>query len=160
MNMARAFSAGVVGGIATTILGAVLRTFGMPVNLELMLGTMLLARGPIAWIVGLVLHLLVSGGLGLLYGVGFERVTHRAGAGVGVLFSVVHVLVAGVAMLAVPAVHRLIPEQMAAPGAFLSALGAGAVALFLIEHAMFGAIVGAIYGMEKHPAPPRQRAAT
>lgn len=152
MKAGRAFGAGVVGGLVMTGgFGAAVRAFGLPVNLELVLGTLFLPRGLTAWIVGLVMHLVISGAIALVYAWGFERVTHRADAGVGAVFSVVHLVIAGLALLAIPAIHPLIPERMAAPGAFMSGMGALGIVLFVIEHVIYGAIVGAMYGEVREP---------
>jgi hypothetical protein len=54
-------------------------------------------------------------------------------------------------MWMLPNIHPMIPEQMPAPGAFLVNMGAPNVALFVVEHLLFGMIVGAIYGTVLHP---------
>ncbi|WP_412063347.1 hypothetical protein [Rubrivirga sp. IMCC45206] len=146
MNTSRAFIAGVVGGAVMSVLLFVGRLLGMDVSIESMMGTMFLEPGTLAFVVGLVMHLMLSGLIALAYAWGFETITKRASAGLGAAFSVVHVLVAGVVMGAmIPAVHRLIPEQMAGPGYFLSNHDAMGVAAFVMLHLVFGAIVGAMY---------------
>ncbi len=159
MNTGKAFLAGVAGGAAMTVLGAVVRALGMPVNLEMMLGTMFLAPGATAWIAGLIMHLAISGMIALLYALGFERLSHRAGTGTGALFSLVHIVIGGCAMLALPAMHPMIPQEMPAPGAFMSGMGLAGVAFFVVEHVMYGAIVGALYGTVRHPRERTERTA-
>ena len=155
MKVGRAITAGLVGGVAMTALGWLVRQFGLEMNAEMMLGTMTSAPGVTAWIIGFMMHLLLSALIALLYAWGFERVTHRAGAAIGLGFAVIHVLVAGVVMAMIPAMHPMIPEQMPAPGAFLSAMGGTFVGLFLIEHLLYGATVGALYGpVERHAGSP------
>lgn len=149
MNIRRAFVAGVVGGAVMAVLVKV-----GPVNLEMMLGTLVLPRGVAAWILGLLMHLVISGAIALLYALGFERLTHRAGPAVGAAFSVVHAVVGGLALAVIPAIHPMIPEQMRAPGAFMSGVGFGGVLLFFIEHLVYGAIVGQLYGVVSHEAIP------
>lgn len=146
INGGRAFVAGMTGGAVMTGIMWMARTFmGMPMNLEMMEGTMLVhTPGTAAWVVGFVMHLMISGLIALAYAWAFEHVVHRSGAGVGALFGLVHAVVAGVAMGMVPSVHPLIPEQMPAPGAFLSNIPMGVVALFML-HAIYGAVVGAMY---------------
>lgn len=146
MNIRRAFLAGVVGGAVMAVLAKV-----GPVNLEMLLGTFLLPRGVAAWVLGLVLHLLVSGAIAMLYALAFERVTHHASAALGVAFSLVHILIGGAALAAIPALHPLVPEQVRAPGVFMSSVGFGGVLLFVIEHVVYGAIVGQLYGHVAHP---------
>lgn len=155
MKTGKAFLAGVVGGATMTILMAIGRALGLRVNLEMMLGTMLLPPGATAWVVGLALHLLISGLIAIAYAAGFERVTHRAGPSVGLAFSGVHIVIGGLFMGLIPALHRLIPEQLAAPGAFLSNHGALGVIAFIVLHAIYGTIVGTIYAPAIHEAPGR-----
>jgi len=153
MKTGKAFVAGVVGGAVMSALMAMARAFmGMPANLEMMLGTMVVQPpGAVAWTVGLVMHLVLSGLIALIYAWGFERVTHRAGWAVGAGFGVIHAIIGGLFMGMVPAMHPLIPEQMPAPGAFMSNIPMGPVALFVL-HIVYGAVVGAIYRPVEHPA--------
>ena len=154
MNASKAFGAGVVGGIVMVILMWLARTFlGMPMDLSMMEGTLLVRPpGPVAWVVGFLMHLILSGLIALLYAWAFEHVTHRAGAGVGALFGLVHAVLAGLFMGMVPAIHPLIPQVMPAPGAFLSHIPGGVLALFVL-HAIYGAVVGAIYRPVEAVAP-------
>ena len=146
MNSGRAFVAGVVGGAVMTAITWMARTFmGMPMNLEMMEGTMLVQTpGAVAWTVGFVMHLMISGLIALLYAWAFEHVTHRAGAAIGAAFGLVHAVIAGLVMGMMPAVHPLIPGVLDAPGAFLSNIPMGVLALFML-HAIYGAVVGAMY---------------
>ena len=129
MKFGKAFWAGVVGGAAMSAIMVMARLMGMPVKLELMLGTMIgLAPGPAARIVGFLMHLVISGLIALLYAVVFEKVTHRADWKIGAAFSIIHTLIGGMAMGMVPAMHPLVAEQLPAPGAFMANLGAMGVA--------------------------------
>jgi hypothetical protein len=156
MKMGRAFFAGAVGGVAMTALGWVARQIGLQMNGEMMLGTMV-SRSPggAAWLIGFAIHLTLSLLIALPYAWGFERVTHRAGATVGLGFAIIHLIIAGLMMAIMPAVHPMIPEQMPAPGAFLANMGPPFVALFVIEHLIYGTIVGALYGPVLHLRPLR-----
>jgi hypothetical protein len=146
MNYGRACVAGVLGGVAMSIGLAVGRMMGMPANLELMLGTMMLPPGSGAWIAGFMMHLLISGGIALIYAWAFEHITHRASASIGAAFAIVHAVIGGLFMGMMPLMHPLIPEQMPAPGAFMSNIGTmGIVAEFAL-HILYGAVVGAVYG--------------
>jgi hypothetical protein len=144
MNTGKAIGAGIAGAIAMSILMAVARFMGMNVNLEMMLGTMLLGPGTAAWIIGFGMHLAMGAIFGLIYAAIFENVTHRAGAGTGMLVSIGHILVAGLAMAVIPVIHPMMPP-MDAPGLFMSGMGAAGIGLFIVEHLLFGAIVGAMY---------------
>ena len=152
MKAGKAFLAGVVGGAAMSAVMFLAReVMGMNVKLELMLGTMLMSPGLQAWIVGLLMHLMISGLIALAYAWAFENVTHKAGVATGALVSIVHILIAGIFMGAIlPAMHPLVPEQMGGPGYFMANLGAMGIMAFVMLHLMFGAIVGAMYGPVLH----------
>lgn len=109
-------TAGLVGGVAMTALGWLVRQVGLEMNAEMMLGTMVSTPGVTAWMIGLLMHLTISALIALAYAWGFEHVTHRAGAAVGLGFAVIHIVIAGVVMAMIPAMHPMIPEQMPAPG--------------------------------------------
>lgn len=152
MKVFKALFAGVVGGLVMTGLGWLARSGGLDLNAELMLGTMLgYPPGEEAWLLGLGVHLAVSAVIALLYAAAFEGIARRAGPAAGFSFSIVHLLMAGLAMWMLPAMHPMIPEQMPAPGAFMVNMGAPNVALFVVEHVLFGMIVGTIYGTVLHP---------
>ena len=146
MNVRKALIAGLVGGAAMTVLAWLVRQMGIAMNAEMMLGTMVSSPGGAAWLIGFAMHMMLSAVIALAYAAGFERVTHRAGAVVGLGFAVIHVIIAGMVMGMIPGMHPMIPEQMPAPGAFMANMGTTFVALFVIEHLMYGTIVGALYG--------------
>lgn len=154
MNYGRAFLAGVIGGVVMSLVMAMARNFmGMEVHLEMMEGTMLgLQPGTTTWVIGFVMHLIISGIIGIIYAFGFEYITHRAGWLMGAAFSIVHGLIAGVLFTMIPAIHPLVPEKMPAPGAFMSNQGAMGVIAFFILHLIYGAVVGALYPPVQHHA--------
>ncbi len=156
MKAGRAFVAGMVGGAAMSAVMFMGRTMmGMDVNLSMMLGTMFVQPpGATAWIVGFLMHLMISGLIALIYAWGFEHVTHRAGWLVGVLFSLIHSIGTGLFMGMVPAMHPMIKSgQMPAPGLFMANKGAMYVVMLFVLHAIYGAIVGAMYGPVEHARP-------
>lgn len=145
MRAGQAFGAGVVGGIAMSIAMWLARMMGMHVDISMTWGTMFLPAGSAAWILGFVIHLIVSGLFALGYAWAFENITHHAGAWTGVLFSLVHTVIAGIFLGFLPMMHPRIPEAMPAPGWFMSNQGAmGVIGLFVL-HAIYGAVVGAMY---------------
>ncbi len=146
MKAGKALVAGIIGGVAMTLLAWLARQMGIGMDAEMMLGTMVSSPGNAAWLIGFAMHMMLSVAIAFIYAWGFERVTHRAGAVVGLGFAVIHVFLAGMVMGMIPAMHPMIPEQMPAPGAFMANMGTTFVALFVIEHLMFGTIVGAMYG--------------
>jgi hypothetical protein len=152
MKLGKAFLAGVTGGAVLSILLAIVRAAGMPATIELNLGSMITGSlGPAAYGVGLVAHLVLSGLIGLLYGIGFEYLTKRAGVGIGTAFGVIHALIGGVLMGLMPVMHPLMPSQLPAPGPFMINFGAMGVAMFVGLHLIFGAIVGGMYGPVDQP---------
>jgi hypothetical protein len=152
MKMGKAFLAGVIGGVATTVLVTIARAMGMPVNLEEMIGSMVTGElGATAYLVGLILHLLISGLIGLLYGLGFEFLTKRADWRTGVVFGLFHTVIAGLFLLVLPSIHPLMPGEVPPPGALMANLGAMGVILFIKMHLIYGAIVGALYGSGEEP---------
>jgi hypothetical protein len=155
--MGKAFIAGVIGGVATTLLVTLARTFGLPLNLEEMLGSMFTGElGASAHYLGLLVHLLISGLIGVLYGLGFEFITKRADWRTGVVFSLLHTVIAGLFLTALPSIHPLIPEELPAPGLMMANLGAMGVILFIKMHVIYGAIVGAICGPSPDEEPTEE----
>jgi hypothetical protein len=156
MKTSRAFWAGVIGAILITFISAIGRAVGVPVNLEMILGSMVTGTfSPSTWLVGMILHLCIGGLLGLVYALGFERVTHQAGGAAGLLFGTVHTVVAGLALGVLPPIHPAMPEIVRAPGMFMSGYGAAAVLAFLALHLLFGAYLGAAYAPVVHPVARR-----
>lgn len=154
MQKARAAGLGVLGAVAISALSFALRAAGVPIGIETILGTMVGAPlGPSAFFVGLLMHLAIGGAFGLLYGWLFETVWVHGGAGTGMILSVLHAALIGMAVGLTPQFHPLIPEVMPAPGAYFSTFGVVGVLSFFAMHLLFGAIVGGGYG---HVAEERQ----
>jgi hypothetical protein len=153
MKIGRAIMAGLFGGLAMTILAWLVRLMELDFNPEMMFGTMVSSPGAVAWLIGLMMHLVVSALIALAYAWGFEHVVHRAGIWVGLGFAIIHLVIAGMFMGIIPALHPMIPEQMPAPGAFMANMGATFIGLFLLEHLLYGAIVGGTYGAVLHGRP-------
>jgi len=150
MTTSRAVIAGTIGALAITLVTALLRATGVPVNLEMLLGSMLTASlGMSTWLLGFLIHLCAGALCAVIYAAVFEHWTRRADATTGVGVGAVNALLSGLALGALPALHPLIPEYMAAPGIFFAHLGAGGVIVFIGLHLLFGAIVGAMYAAEQ-----------
>jgi hypothetical protein len=145
MNAGRAFLSGVAGAAVMSVGLAVGRAMGMPANLELMLGSMLLPPGTPAFMLGLAMHLVIGGLFGLLYAWAFEHVTHRSSAAIGGGLGILHGIAGGVFMGLLPMMHPRIPEEMPAPGAFMANLGTLGVMAEMVLHVVYGAVVGALY---------------
>jgi hypothetical protein len=100
-----------------------------------------------------VLYLLIAGLLACLYAIGFVYVTERASWAIGLLFSLVHLGVAGLAMDALGDIHPLLIRpplplldgHLLAPGLFATNFGIMTVVGFVVLHFIYGGIVGAMY---------------
>jgi hypothetical protein len=158
MRPGRAILFGVLGAAAISLLTAVLRGVGVPMSIELILGTLTgLAPGGAAFGVGLLMHLVLGGLFGLLYGFLFERVWDHGGAPTGMLLAVIHAALIGILIGLTPQFHPMVPERLADPGPYFANLGVIGVVGFFLAHLVYGAIVGAGYG---HVAAERQWAPT
>jgi hypothetical protein len=143
----RALAGGLVGALVVSAVTGVLRFVGVPLNIEMMLGSLVLGMiGPGVWLLGLGMHLVAGAIIGIVYAVIFEKGLHEASVGLGLALASVHAVVTGIILAFVPDVHPLVPSILPAPGPFLLGLGAFGVLLFLALHLLFGAIVGSIYG--------------
>jgi hypothetical protein len=104
-------------------------------------------------VIGEVLYLLIAGLIACLYAVGFVYVTERASWAIGVLFSLVHLGLAGLFMDALGDLHPLLIRppfplldgHLLAPGSFATNFGVITMAGFVALHFVYGGIVGAMY---------------
>jgi uncharacterized membrane protein len=140
----RSFLGGVLAGGAMSVGLAILDLFRTSPNFELMLGTWFLDPGRSAWVLGLVMHLALSGVFGLLYGVVFKHFLGRATPGLGVLIGMVHGTVSGLLMGIVPEFHPRVPELFPEPGFWMANIGTWGSVTTIVLHLVFGAIVGAV----------------
>ncbi len=108
--------------------------------------------------IGLVIHLMISGLIALVYAYGFEHITHKAGWLTGAGFGVIHVLIAGVFMGMIGMIHRLMVASqpvpaghLLAPGFFAANFGMLTVGAFVMLHLLYGAIVGGFYVFSRVP---------
>jgi len=146
MKIGNAFFAGVVGGVAASVIMGIARVAGAGADLMLMLGT-LSGNEPSGstWLLGCLLAIIGSGLTGILYAAAFEHITRSAGVRAGLLVSLVHLALGGLAVGLLGVMHPLVPHAMPAPGLFMAAYGPLGVLAFIASHLAFGAIVGAIY---------------
>ncbi|HEX9619681.1 MAG TPA: hypothetical protein VF989_06085 [Polyangiaceae bacterium] len=146
MQLNKAIVAGLIGALGMTVIAFLARAAGMPIDMEMALGSLLtLDSNPATWLLGLVIHLVIGAVFGVGYAALFEKVLHRSGAGPGAALGLVHGLLSGLLLGLIPALHPLMPGLMPAPGLFMVNAGGGAPLLFFGLHAMFGAIVGRWY---------------
>jgi hypothetical protein len=147
MRGKRAFLFGVLGAAAISVTSLILRAIGVPIQLELILGTATgLWPSPLAFVVGLGIHLAIGGAFGLLYGWLMETVWDHGGAGTGMVLGVIHAALIGMAVGLTPQFHPHIPEHMPDPGPYFANIGVVGVVCFFAIHVLYGAIVGHGYG--------------
>jgi hypothetical protein len=147
MRASRAILYGVLGAGAISAASVILRTIGVPIRLELILGTAFgMHPGPTAFALGLAMHLAIGGAFGLLYGWLFDIVWLHGGAFTGRILGTLHAALVGMAVGLTPQFHPLIPEVLSDPGPFFANAGTAGVISFFAMHILFGAIVGAGYG--------------
>ncbi|MFQ5878916.1 MAG: hypothetical protein ACE5IZ_01915 [Dehalococcoidia bacterium] len=142
--------AGLVGGAVMTgilYMGIFMMPNQMKMNLLLLLGTMMVPAGVVAYMMGAMMHAGASAIFGIIHGAVFSAgdITDAAAAW-GLLFGLVHWAVAGMALGMMPMMHpRVRNGEMAAPGFYalnyppLTAMG------FLMLHLVYGVLVGALY---------------
>ena len=150
MKSGSAILGGIWGATVISLLGVLIRGFGLPIKLELLMGSMFThSTSPGTWLLGFVIHLAVGAVLALVYAVGFESIG-RASAGLGAAFGVGHAIVAGLALALVPPLHPLVPEAIPSPGPLMIGLGAAGVLAYVGLHLVYGAIVGWMYAPAQH----------
>lgn len=146
MKTVRAAVAGVLGALAMSLAMFLLRLGGVDINLEALLGSVFVpADRASVWMTGFLLHLGVGAVAGLAYGAVFEWAVQRSGFVLGAGLGICHGLLAGLMMSGIPAMNPLALGTQSAPGPFLQNLSFGPF-LFLLVHALFGAVVGTVYG--------------
>jgi hypothetical protein len=147
MRIGRAVVVGIAGASAMSALSAVLRVSGVPIQMELILGTMTgLAPGSGAFVLGLGIHLAIGALCGILYGYLFERVWDHGGASTGVILGAIHATLIGMMFGLTPQFHPHVPQGVADPGPYFANLGTFGVLSFFGMHLLYGAIVGGGYG--------------
>lgn len=151
MKLVRAVVLGVVGTVLVYLI--VLAAGALSSNnadLCLLTGASLTGLlGGWSWLIGAVGQLIVAIIAAIVYAAIFEWVTRRAGAVVGFIIALGHVVVAGIAVGFIPA-SRLIAADIVPPGAFMEYRGLLVVTGFIVAHLVFGILVGTAYGRTRH----------
>ena len=146
MKTVRAAFAGLLGALAMSLAMFLLRLYGVNVNLEALLGTLMEPVGGLSpWTMGFLIHLAVGIVAGIGYGALFEVAVQKAGPVVGAGLGLSHGLLSGLIMSGISAMNPLALGSQAAPGPFLQNLTLGPF-VFLLLHVLYGAIVGTTYG--------------
>lgn len=151
MKWKHAFVIGVLSGAVMSLVLALFRLFGLNALIGTLLGTMFgLPISANTWLLGFLIHLVISGSIAILYALGFEYFTHRANGYIGALFSLFHILVAGIMIGFMPVNYQQISQEIAEPGFFMMRWGSIAIIAFLSSHLIYGTLLGLMYGPVKH----------
>ncbi len=146
-----AILAGLIGGgvmAAILYMGIFMLPDQMKMNLFMMLGSMMLPVGAAAFVMGAMVHALMSVVFGLIHGAVFAAADiDSAEWAWGLLFGLVHWAGVGMALGMLPLMHpRIRSGEVDAPGFYalnfppMTAMG------FLMLHLVFGVLVGVLYG--------------
>jgi hypothetical protein len=142
--------AGLVGGTAMAVIlymGIAMMPAQMKMNLFLMLGTMMVPAGSMAYIAGAMMHAVASIVFALIH-VALYQVFGLESALIawGVLFGVGHWVVSGMGLGMIPTMHsRMKSGEIQSPGAFALGYPAATAMGFFMLHVLFGVLVGAVY---------------
>jgi len=149
-DLARAAVSGLIGGAVMVVLlysAIAMMPSVMRMNMMALLGGMLGLTGAVGFIVGLMMHAMMSVAFGAAHVGVFvvadtEEITWLGGAAVGLA----HALIAGVMLAGTPMMHPLIRAgRMEAPGPFGWSLGPMNAVGFIMLHVVFGIVVAAAY---------------
>jgi len=154
MNVRRTILAGTVGFvIVVTVIALTGEVVGSDGDICALAGTVLTGqRDALGLAVGFAANLVVALVAAFVYAAVFEWVTRRAGAIVGFLLAIPHMMLAGLVVGFLPA-GGLERYGLTPPGGFLEYRGGWVVAAFVIAHLAFGVVVGALYGDTCHRVP-------
>jgi hypothetical protein len=146
MKILRAITGGILGALAMSLAMFLMRSFGIHLSLEALLGSMIPQNEFVSTQVGgFVLHLLIGAVVALVYAFVFEVAVQRSGALMGGGLGLAHGLLAGLFMSGIQAMNPLDPNVASAPGPFLSHMTLGPL-VFLMLHCLYGIVVGVVYG--------------
>ncbi len=141
--------AGLVAGVIMEMPVYLQKAVGLGVKQDIFRtwGAMFRLRGAPMYIVGFLFHEVLAAAIALIYALGFYLVGANDNLWLwGAVGGVVHYLIAGLVVGALPAVHPEIPERIPPQGAYYKKYGALDVVSFMTGHLTFGVLVGIFYG--------------
>ncbi len=144
-----AFAAGVAGGVVMTAMLVMVKlaNVGLQMDMHRTWGAMFRMYGTSGWLLGLVMHLVLSGVVGVLYAVGFSILGVRDQLWLwGLIGGLIHWAVAGMFMGMLDVMHPEIPEREPDPGAFALKFGMPDAPAFLVDHLAYGVVFALVYG--------------
>ncbi len=145
-----AILAGLVGGGVMVVLlymGIAMMPRLMRMNLLLMLGSMSGRTDASAYVIGLMMHAMMSAVFGLVHGAIFAAGDIEDGVLLwGALFGAAHALMTGTMLAMMPLMHPLMRDgRMEAPGLLALRLGRPTAMGFFMLHVVFGVVVAGLY---------------
>jgi hypothetical protein len=149
MSIIGAIVAGLAGTIVMSIALAGAPQMGMPkIDFVGMLGAMFSPQAN--RVLGWIMHLLIGVIFGLIYAAIWSLGIGSADVTIGLLFGIVHWLVAGLLIGLLPTVNAgMRAGTVKAPGRYLLQLGNMGFFGGLMGHILFGLTVGLVYGIFK-----------
>ena len=148
MNIIGAIVAGLVGTIIISMVMMMAPKMGLPkMAIWEMLGAMFSPDGNVA--LGWAMHLMMGIVFGLIYAALWAAGLGSVSVVSGLIFGIVHWLVAGLMMGGMPMMHAGIKAgAVSAPGVFMLKNG-GLMGFMggLMGHAIFGVVVALVYGL-------------
>ena len=142
--------AGLVGGGAMIVIlymGIAMVPSQMKMNILYLLGSMMVRQKTTAYMVGIMMHGLMSAGFALAHvGVyqAFSLDTNLVAW--GLLFGLVHYMVVGMALGMMPMMHpRIQAGEIRPPGFYALSYPMATAGGFLMLHLLFGILVGGLY---------------
>ena len=152
-SLGNAIIAGLIGGVAMLPVIYSGRAIGMTrMDLLKTLGTMLMPRAEAnrAYVVGLMVHLMMSAGFGVVHAGllhAFDPSSTGAATGLGVLFGALHgLLVTMVMPMMLKMRHPLVKSgEMNDPGPFMTGMGKMTPMGMVMGHVAFAVVAGAVY---------------
>ena len=148
-NIGAAIIAGVVATVVMTMvmyMGRAMMPQQMPMNILHMLGTMMTRSTGPAYVMGTMMHGVMGIVFALIHVAVFVALGLEALLAWGILFGVVHWVIAGMGMGMMGTMHPVIRSgEMPAPGPFVKNLPMMNVMGFLMVHVIYGLVVGGLY---------------
>lgn len=150
MKSGRALVAGLAAALAMSAAMALLRVAGIRIDLESMLGSLVIpAAGEMRWTAGFALHLALGALIAWFYAAGFEFAVQRAGILVGSGLGLSHGLLVGLFTSGIADMSPFVSTLHSPPGPFFVHAASHALVgplAFMLLHVLYGAIVGWLYG--------------
>lgn len=145
-----AVAAGLIGGAVMALLlymGIAMMAAQMKMHLFRLLGTMLLEEGTAAYVLGGMVHAMMSVLFGLAHVALYIALDLESNlAAWGLLFGVGHWMIVGMALGMMPMMHRGIRSgSIDAPGFYALGYPRMTAMGFLMLHLVYGVLVGALY---------------